>query len=64
MFYFCGPLQTRSAQTVHGPQFIAAFPVPSACNNLFTRAARRWSVILLAAAGHLRHANFPQALKQ
>ena len=37
MFYFCGPLQTRSAQTVHGPQFIAAFPVPSACNNLLTR---------------------------
>ena len=36
---YCGPYQTRFVQTVNGPQPITAFPVPSACNNLFTRSA-------------------------
>ena len=36
---YCGPYQSRFVQTVNGPQPIAAFPVPSACNNLFTRSA-------------------------
>ena len=44
---FCGPLQTRFAQTVHGPQPIAAIPVPSACNNLFTRDTAYGCAVLL-----------------
>ena len=52
MLYFCGPLQTRFAQTVHGPQSIAAFPVPSACNNLLTRGSK--SLALAYTLGNVR----------
>ena len=48
MLDFCGPLQTHFAQTVHGPQSIAVFPVLSACNNLFTRDTADGCAALLA----------------
>ena len=48
MLDFCGPLQTHFARTVHGPQSIAAFPVLSACNNLFTRDTADGGAVFLA----------------
>ena len=48
---------------MYGPQFIAAFPVPSACNNLFTRSTAGGAVLHSWQKTRIREFGIPSVIK-